>query len=92
MIKPVPLEKKIETSSHLEKRSVSLSGHATSIALEKEFWDTLEMVAKRQNIALSKFINQIDSFQRKGRPLASTLRLKALEEAFSLPTQDKPFL
>ena len=29
----------------LRKRSVSLSGHATSLALEPEFWDALEAMA-----------------------------------------------
>ncbi|QCE33523.1 aryl-sulfate sulfotransferase [Acetobacteraceae bacterium] len=75
-------KKKGGNASHLQKRSLSISGHATSIALEKEFWDILESAAQRKKIALSKFISNIDSHQREGRPLTSTLRLKALEEAF----------
>ena len=30
----------------LKKRSVNLAGHATSLALEPEFWAALERIAK----------------------------------------------
>lgn len=76
---------KIPSASHLQKRSLSLSGHQTSIALEPEFWKILEKMAQQKNISLAKFISQIDSYERNHRPLASTLRLKALEEAFVSP-------
>ena len=32
------------------KKSLILSGHKTSIALEKEFWIALEKISKKQNI------------------------------------------
>jgi predicted DNA-binding ribbon-helix-helix protein len=61
----------------LRKRSVQLSGHATSIALEPEFWAVLESMAKAEGASLAALIGRIDA-ERKGRPLASACRLAAL--------------
>jgi predicted DNA-binding ribbon-helix-helix protein len=61
----------------LKKRSFTLLGHRTSVALEPEFWDVLERVAARENLNLSAFIARIDA-GRGERALASALRLRAL--------------
>jgi predicted DNA-binding ribbon-helix-helix protein len=61
----------------LRKRSVQLSGHATSIALEPEFWTVLETMAQAQCRSLAAVIGRIDD-ARAGRPLASACRLAAL--------------
>ena len=42
------------------KKSLTLSGHKTSIALEKEFWIALEEISKKQNIDIDKLIEKID--------------------------------
>ena len=44
----------------LRKRSVSLSGHATSLALEPEFWDALEAMAAARGLSLAALIIRID--------------------------------
>jgi len=62
----------------LEKRSISLSGHRTSIALEPEFWSALENIAKAEIQPLATMIGQIDSTRRPEQPLASALRIYAL--------------
>jgi predicted DNA-binding ribbon-helix-helix protein len=59
----------------LKKKSFSLSGHRTSVALEAEFWTVLEAAASGSSLAA--LVGQIDS-QRGDRPLASALRLHAL--------------
>jgi predicted DNA-binding ribbon-helix-helix protein len=61
----------------LKKRSVSLSGHATSLALEPEFWAVLEAMAAAEGASLAALIGRIDQ-GRGGRPLASACRLAAL--------------
>jgi predicted DNA-binding ribbon-helix-helix protein len=61
----------------LRKRSVSLSGHATSIALEPEFWAALEDMARAQGVSLAQLIIGIDE-ARGERPLASACRVAAL--------------
>ena len=59
----------------LKKRSFSLSGHRTSVALEAEFWAVLDQAAKGSSLAA--LVGQIDA-ARGTRPLASALRLHAL--------------
>ncbi len=61
----------------LMKRSLSLDGHATSVALEPEFWAVLDIAAAHQNRSLAGLIGQIDS-ARGDTPLASALRVWAL--------------
>ena len=61
----------------LRKKSFSLSGHRTSVALEAEFWTVLEHSALSQGISLAALVARIDA-GRGARPLASALRLYAL--------------
>lgn len=62
----------------LVKRSFTLSGHRTSVALEPEFWDALETLATRENKALATFVAAIDAQRAPLQPLASSLRVAAL--------------
>ena len=64
----------------LRKRSFSLSGHRTSIALEPEFWSALEAIAQAQAVSLIALISQIDSNRNSTRALASALRVYALQQ------------
>lgn len=73
----------------LRKRSVQLSGHATSIALEPEFWAVLEAMAARDALSLAALIGRIDD-ARADRPLASACRLAALAFAQAPSAQDRP--
>ena len=62
----------------LRKRSISLAGHATSIALESEFWAVLEAMAATKDQSLAALIIGID-VERGERPLASACRVAALQ-------------
>jgi len=64
----------------LKKRSITLSGHATSVALEPEFWSVLETLARAGGANLTTLIGRIDE-GRGGRPLASACRIAALQWA-----------
>jgi predicted DNA-binding ribbon-helix-helix protein len=66
----------------LRKRSVTLAGHATSLALEPEFWTALEALARSRGLSLAALIGTID-IGRGDRPLASACRVAALEFAHS---------
>ncbi len=63
--------------STLRKRSINLSGHATSLALEPEFWAILESMAAKKGLSLAGLIGQIDQ-ARPGQLLASACRLAVL--------------
>ena len=61
----------------LKKRSVRLAGHATSLALEPEFWTALEELAERKGQSLAALIGEID--QSRGEDgLASACRVAVL--------------
>ena len=61
----------------LTKRSVSLSGHATSVALEPQFWAVLDEIAAATALTHAGLMKRVD--ERRGRtPLASACRLLAL--------------
>lgn len=64
----------------LKKRSVMLSGHATSVALEPEFWVILDRIAEARGLSHAGLLAWIDA-GRGRRPLASACRLLALEQA-----------
>lgn len=61
----------------LKKRSFTLSGHRTSVALEAEFWAVIDARAQHEGKSLAGLVAQIDA-SRGERPLASALRLYAL--------------
>lgn len=61
----------------LRKRSLSLAGHTTSLALEPAFWDVLEAMADERRRSLTSVIAEIDA-GRGTEPLASACRVAAL--------------
>lgn len=61
----------------LIKRSFTLDGHQTSIALEPEFWEALNKIAQSRALSLPRLITEIDE-TRGDRPLASSLRVYCL--------------
>ncbi len=64
-------------SQGLQKRSVSLSGHRTSVALEPEFWAVLDRETARRGVSLAALLDELDR-ARGARPLASACRTAAL--------------
>jgi predicted DNA-binding ribbon-helix-helix protein len=68
----------------LRKRSIALAGHATSVALEAEFWMVLEAGAAARGLSLAALVAEIDA-GRGERPLASACRLAALRLAQAQP-------
>ena len=64
----------------LKKRSLLLAGHATSLALEPEFWTVLEAMAEAEGLSLAGLIARIDA-ERGMSLLASACRVRALSWA-----------
>ena len=61
----------------MEKRSVSIAGHRTSIALEPEYWAALEAMAREAGQPLAALIRDIDG-ARATTNLSSAVRLAIL--------------
>jgi predicted DNA-binding ribbon-helix-helix protein len=65
----------------LKKRSFSLAGHRTSVALEPAFWDAVSAIAAARGVTLAAFVAGVDAARAPGHTLASSLRILALDEA-----------
>lgn len=64
------------------KRSLSLHGHQTSLALEAEFWEIIDKAVKASGKSFAGFICDLDDERVTGGPqqnLASYLRVWALK-------------
>ena len=59
------------------KRSVMIAGHATSVSIEKPFWDHLTCIANEHGKSLNALITDIDE-ARDGINLSSAIRLYVL--------------
>jgi predicted DNA-binding ribbon-helix-helix protein len=66
----------------LVKRSFSLAGHRTSVALEPQFWAALTEIAAMRGQSVSAVVASIDAARDPDRPLASALRVEALSAFF----------
>ena len=66
------------TAGGLVKRSFSLAGHRTSVALEPEFWAALLALARGRGVTLSALVATVDAGRVEGQALASALRVAAL--------------
>ena len=69
----------------LVKRSLSLSGHRTSVALEPEFWAALEALAAGRGQSLIALVAAEDAARDPARSLASSLRVLALNRQGEAP-------
>lgn len=62
----------------MDKRSLSIAGHRTSIALEPEFWAALERMAQDAGQPMAGLIRSIDE-NRQTTNLSSAARVAVLK-------------
>ncbi|MFC3227825.1 ribbon-helix-helix domain-containing protein [Marinibaculum pumilum] len=62
--------------SAVKKRSVVVSGHRTSISLERIFWDCLRDIAAQRGLTINQLVSEIDA-GRSGN-LSSAIRVYVL--------------
>jgi len=67
-----------EDSDEIEKRSVVIAGHKTSVSLEDAFWSALKEVAAQRDMTLSELVGAIDADREHGN-LSSAIRLFVLD-------------
>tara|TARA_B100000575_G_scaffold187072_1_gene150681 strand:+ start:812 stop:1015 length:204 start_codon:yes stop_codon:yes gene_type:complete len=61
----------------LIKKSITINKHRTSLSLEKEFWDALKIIAKKQKCSLETLVAKIDTNRKTS--LASSVRVYLLK-------------
>jgi len=64
----------------LTKRSLSLHGHRTSLALEPEFWEVVDGYISSEKRSLAGLIAEIDDNRDPDDPLSSAVRVWALKQ------------
>ena len=65
------------------KRSLSIHGHRTSLALEAEFWDVIDAAVEQSGKSFARFIRDLDDIRTESgvnQNLASYLRVWVLTE------------
>ena len=72
--------------SDVEKRSITLEGHRTSISLEAEFWEAFKKIARERKMAINALISEIDSLRTTN--LSSALRVYILKHWQGKVAQD----
>lgn len=79
----------------LQKHSMRIAGHRTSLALEQEFWDALAAIARDYGTTIPVLIARIEAHYNKDDrdfSLASSCRVFALTKPqliFDAPTSSK---
>jgi predicted DNA-binding ribbon-helix-helix protein len=61
----------------VRKRSLTIAGHRTSLALEQPFWDGLDAMARVRGVSVPALIAEIDD-GRGAESLSSAVRLAVL--------------
>ena len=62
------------------KHSVNIAGHATSVSIEKPFWDLFKSLAMAQEKSINELIAEID--EARSINLSSAVRLYVLNSLF----------
>ena len=62
----------------MKKRSISIAGHRTSIAIEDEFWILVQKISVEMDLSIPKLLELIEN-QKKSNNLASSIRLYVLD-------------
>lgn len=69
--------------SGIDKRSVVVAGHRTSVSLEPEFWQEAKALAARRGVSLSRLVAEIDAARTTesgSHNLSSAIRLAVLRD------------
>jgi len=62
----------------VNKRSITIDGHRTSVSLEEPFWSALSEIADARGISLAGLIREIDRDRDSALNLSAALRVHAL--------------
>jgi predicted DNA-binding ribbon-helix-helix protein len=77
----ISTEHALKSVATLAKRSFTLAGHRTSVALEDEFWQAIAAIAASRRCTMTALVAEVDAARDPDRPLASALRIFALTQS-----------
>ena len=70
--------------TRIQKYSIRIAGHMTSVSLEPPFWEALQHIAEREKRSMADLVSSIDEGRQTN--LSSALRLYVLNSLQSDPT------
>ena len=73
----------------VQKRSLAIAGHRTSVSLEAAFWDALKRIAVLDGVSLAALVAKVDAGRGKAN-LSSALRVYALERVSGAGAAQEP--
>jgi len=73
----LPDDEDAASFSGVEKHSLVIAGHRTSISLEAAFWHALKDIAREKGVSLAALVGEVDS-RRGSANLSSALRVFVL--------------
>jgi predicted DNA-binding ribbon-helix-helix protein len=76
--------------SPINKRSIEIDGHRTSVSLEDAFWTALKKIAATRNVRTAELIATINR-GRKHANLSSAIRLFVLDYYREQANSDLPY-
>ncbi|MFA5119824.1 ribbon-helix-helix domain-containing protein [Zavarzinia sp.] len=65
----------------MQKRSIEIAGHRTSVSLEDSFWSALSDCARLQGLTVNALVTRIDSERDADTNLSSAIRQFLLAHA-----------
>lgn len=66
------------SQTNLQKHSVTIAGHRTSISLETGFWTHFRRIAKEEEIPINELIRQLD--EARSGSLSGAIRVFVLQD------------
>lgn len=62
----------------MQKHSLTLAGHRTSVTLEPEFWAAFQVLARDLGVSVNELARRVDAERSGDVTLATALRLRVL--------------
>lgn len=64
----------------LNKHSLTIAGHPTSVSMEDEFWAAFKELASRRGLSINALAQDIDDRRDEATNLCSAIRLEVLRD------------
>ncbi len=71
----------------MNKRSITIAGHRTSISLEAPFWEVLTEIAAARDMSVASLVAEVDRDRPDHMNLSAALRVFALDYHRRSPTR-----
>lgn len=68
-------------AARLERHSVTIAGHSTSLSIERGFWLEFKRLAQRESVSIAELVRQLD--EARAGSLSGAIRSYVLQEVLA---------